>query len=211
MENDLLQLSKSQLIALLQKERKAGKSKDQILAQERDHVLWLKAQIAQLKRMLFGQKRERFQAPDQIALPFAPSPEQEREDQTHHEERVGYLRRKTRKRVSHPGRLPLPEHLPVEEVEIYPQGDLSGMVCIGKEVTEELEMDPARFYIRRYIRYKYAPRDKEKDGVQIGELPERVIDKGIPWLFRRSLCHPFWSMLCQAFRRSLCQFKLMIA
>ena len=32
-----------------------------------------------------------------------------------------------------------PAYLPVEEVEIHPEGDLSGMVCIGKEVTEELE------------------------------------------------------------------------
>ena len=38
-------------------------------------------------------------------------------------------------------RLALPDHLPVEEVEIYPEGDLSNMVCIGKEITDELEMD----------------------------------------------------------------------
>jgi transposase len=51
------------------------------------------------------------------------------------------------------------------------------MVCIGKEVTEELECEPARFFIRRYIRYKYAHPSQE--GVSIGALPERVIDKGI--------------------------------
>lgn len=71
-----------------------------------------------------------------------------------------------------------PAHLPVEEIEIHPQGDLSDMVCIGKEVTEELECEPARFFIRRYIRYKYAAKNGE--GVRTGELPERVIDKGIP-------------------------------
>jgi transposase len=52
------------------------------------------------------------------------------------------------------------------------------MVCIVNEVTEKLEYQPARFFIKRYIRYKYAPKDKE--GVVIGQLPERVIDKGIP-------------------------------
>jgi len=66
----------------------------------------------------------------------------------------------------------------VEEIEIHPEGDLSAMVCIGKEITEELECGPAKFYIKRYIRFKYAP--KNGDGVRIGELPERVIDKGIP-------------------------------
>src|SRR5690625_5917191 len=54
------------------------------------------------------------------------------------------------------------------------------MVCIGREVTEELELEPARFYIKRYIRYKYAPKTKDSGGgVLIGSLPERVIDKGI--------------------------------
>ena len=54
------------------------------------------------------------------------------------------------------------------------------MVCIGKEITEELECEPAKFYIKRYIRYKYAA--KNGNGVSIAELPERVIDKGNPWL-----------------------------
>jgi transposase len=52
------------------------------------------------------------------------------------------------------------------------------MTCIGKEVTEELECEPARFFIKRYIRYKYAAKNGE--GVKIADLPERVIDKGIP-------------------------------
>src|SRR5690625_7063159 len=83
-------------------------------------------------------------------------------------------------RQNHTGREPLQDHLKVEEIEIYPQGDLSGMVCIGREVTEELELEPARFYIKRYIRYKYAPKTKDSgDGLLIGSFPERVIDKGI--------------------------------
>jgi transposase len=67
----------------------------------------------------------------------------------------------------------LPAHLPVEEIEIHPDGDLSQMVCIGKEITEELECEPAKFYIKRYIRYKYAAKDKS--AVAIAKLPERVI------------------------------------
>lgn len=63
-------------------------------------------------------------------------------------------------------------------MEIYPQGDLSDMKCIGQETTNELEYEPARFFIRRYVRYKYA--HKSGEGVTIGELPERVIEKGIP-------------------------------
>lgn len=172
MQNDLQQLPKSQLIALLEKQQKTLQAKE-----ERER--YLKAQIAHLKRMLFGQKRERFTAPGQTALPFEPSPAQEAQQQETLTEKITYTRKK-QSRATHKGRLPLPDHLPVEVVEIHPEGDLSGMVCIGTEVTEELELAPARFYIKRYIRYKYAPKDKSIDGVCIGALPERVIDKGIP-------------------------------
>jgi transposase len=142
------------------------------LTRERDH---LKEQLAMYRRMQFGQKRERFEGdPDQISLPFEADVQAVQEQQEEVKQKIEYVR----KRPKHKGRARLPEHLPVEEIEIHPEGDLSEMVCIGKEITEELECEPARFYIKRYIRYKYAAKNGE--GVKIGELPERVIDKGIP-------------------------------
>ena len=126
--------------------------------------------------MQFGQKRERFEGdPAQGVLPFEAEPLQEAAQQEEIKEQITYTRKK---QSSHKGRAALPAHLPVEEIEIHPEGDLTDMICIGKEVTEELECEPARFFIRRYIRYKYAAKDGE--GVKTGELPERVIDKGIP-------------------------------
>lgn len=111
--------------------------------------------------------------PDQLLLPFSPAQEQTQQQEEALTEKIEYVRKKQQK-TTHKGRVALPDHLAIEEVEIYPEGDLSEMTCIGKEVTEELECIPARFFIRRYIRYKYAP--KTKDAVLIGELPERVID-----------------------------------
>lgn len=128
------------------------------------------------KRMQFGQKRERFEGdPSQGVLPFETPVEETVRQQEEIKEQITYTRKK---QSAHKGRSALPSHLPVEEIEIHPEGDLSEMVCIGKEVTEELECEPARFFIRRYIRYKYAAKNGE--GVKTGELPERVIDKGIP-------------------------------
>src|SRR5690625_4123369 len=156
-----------------------GQAEQKSLRYERK-IDYLQGQIAQLQRMLFGQKRERFEGdPSQGVLPFEASEQQQREQQACHQETITYVRTK-QPRQNHTGREPLPDHLPVEEIEIYPQGDLSGMVCIGREVTEELELEPARFYIKRYIRYKYTPKTKDSGGgVLIGSLPERVIDKGI--------------------------------
>ncbi len=126
------------------------------------------------KRMQFGQKRERFRRnPDQTMLPFEAEPDEAVQQQQEIKEKIEYIR----KRPNHKGRAKLPAHLPVEEIEIHPEGDLSEMVCIGKEITKELECEHAKFYIKRYIRYKYAA--KNGDGASIAQLPDRVIDKGI--------------------------------
>ena len=155
-------LSKEQLIAIIH-------------AREEENA-YLKHQVELFKRMQFGQKRERFEGdPAQGVLPFETPVEEETKQEEEIKEQITYTRKK---QSAHKGRAALPAHLPVEEIEIHPEGDLAEMVCIGKEVTEELECEPARFFIRRYIRYKYAAKNGE--GVKTGELPERVIDKGIP-------------------------------
>lgn len=198
MQKALEELSKQQLVALVERQQKAIREQHQsirekeksilekeqsickyegTISQQQDQVAYLKLQVEQYRRMLFGQKRERFEAgAGQLALPFEASPEQEAQQEGVLTEKIEYVRKK--QSSAHKGRAALPSHLPVEEIEVHPEGDLSDMVCIGKEVTEELECVPARFFIKRYIRFKYAPKNKE--GVVIGALPERVIDKGIP-------------------------------
>ncbi len=162
MDVALENLPKAKLIALL-KEKDAS-------------IIYLKSQVELLQRMQFGQKRERFEGdPAQGVLPFETPAEEVTQQEEEIKEQITYTRKK---QSAHKGRAALPAHLPVEEIEIHPEGDLSEMVCIGKEVTEELECEPARFFIRRYIRYKYAAKNGE--GVKTGDLPERVIDKGIP-------------------------------
>ena len=167
METGLENLSKQELIALLERQQNTISIRD-------EKIDYLESQLAMYKRMQFGQKRERFESdPNQTMLPFQADPAVAEVQEQQTKENIEYVR----KRPNHHGRAKLPAHLPVEEVEIYPEGDLSGMVCIGEEVTEELECEPARFFIKRYIRYKYAAKDAQ--GVKIGSLPERVIDKGI--------------------------------
>src|SRR3546814_5694870 len=145
------------------------------LSKKDEKIGYLESQLAMYKRMQFGQKRERFEGdPNQTSLPVEAEPSMVEQQQEEIKERIEYVR----KRPNHKGRAKLPEHLPVEEIELHPEGDLSDMVWIGKEITEELECEPAKFYIKRYIRYKDAA--KSGEGVKSGELPERVIDKGSP-------------------------------
>jgi len=138
-------------------------------------------QIDQMSRLLYGAKRERFVRnvdENQLTLPFEvkedPAPEKQ-------EEVITYVRSKT-KRENHPGRLALPAHLPVEEIIIEPNEDTTGMKCIGKEITDQLELVPAKLYIKRYIRPKYIKPADETSLNHVGviaDLPVFPIEKGI--------------------------------
>jgi transposase len=85
-----------------------------------------------------------------------------------------------------PVRQPLPDHLPVEQVVIEPEEvhrQPEAWKRIGEEVTEELDWTPGQFLKRLYIRPKYVRRDSTADAapaVVIGELPSRLIEKGLP-------------------------------
>ena len=139
----------------------------------------MKFELSQLKRLVYGSKRERFVSGGedaQMSLPFdidTPSQDDNSQPVT---EKVSSFERKKRK--NHPGRLTLPDHLPVEEIIIEPEEDVTGLKCIGYEVTDELEYQQAILMIKRYKRPKYAK--QENEGIICGKLPSRPIDKGIP-------------------------------
>ncbi|MBG6063588.1 putative nuclease with TOPRIM domain, partial [Flavobacterium sp. CG_9.1] len=94
-----------------------------------ERVEELQRLVELLRRMQFGQKRERFEDPSQTTLPLDLEQELLEEQEEVIKEEITYSRSKKK----HPGRAKLPDHLPVEEIEIYPEGDLSDQVCIGKE------------------------------------------------------------------------------
>lgn len=190
MEMDLENLSKQELLALLTKAQKTISKQEKVntklekkttnleektakLEQEKQE---LERRVKLLERMKFGQSRERFEDPNQTQLPLEVEPEVVQEQEEVIKQEITYSREKKK----HPGRAKLPNHLPVEEIEIHPEGDLSDMICIGKETTDVLDYVPGYFKIKRYIRYKYATKDKEDTQISIGLLPERIIDKGIP-------------------------------
>lgn len=135
----------------------------------------LKAELSQLKRLIFGQKSERFiPEVDQNQLSidlggFSAEPPESAE-----EEAISYTRKKsTARKVAHPGRHPLPAHLPVEEIIIEPALDTAEMRRIGQQVSESLHMQAARFFIRREIRPKYLEKTEPKK--EAGESSEHDV------------------------------------
>lgn len=141
----------------------------------------LEFEIAQIKRMIFGSKSERFIPavhPSQLALAIEAESVAANEGiaQTITVEKH---ERKTNKKENPPIRQPFPAHLHREIITIYPQGysENSPEEPIGKEVTEILEEVPGKFFVKRYERLKYAK--PGNSGVAIGELPVRPIEKGL--------------------------------
>ena len=177
MTNELESLPKTELIPLLLQARETIEKQQSTNQALEQNVLYLKYQVEHLSRMLYGQKRERFEKPELPQLPFEEEPQKEEENKTATVEtiKVTYQREKRKVTKPHPGRHPLPEHLRVEEETIEPIEDTTDMVRIGEEITDTLAFKPAEFYIHRIIRPKYARKNKE--GVIIAKLPERPFGK----------------------------------
>jgi transposase len=137
----------------------------------------LKHQLAQLQRMLFGQKRERFIGPDPdqgvlFELPAEDAAEKETQE-------VTYTRSKPKKEKKHPLRAPLPSHLPRREEIIKPDNIPENAKKIGESITEILEYEPANIYVRKIIRPKYVVETSdEQTKIAIAPLPPLPIPKG---------------------------------
>lgn len=135
----------------------------------------LEHELAQLKKMIFGSKRERFLAEaNSNQLSLFSTDDIATTDSAVDTQHIEYDRQTPKK---HPGRTELPGHLPVEEVIIEPEEDTTGMKRIGEEITETLEYTRASLIKKITIRPKYAKPDGE--GVVIGKLPSRPIPKAI--------------------------------
>ncbi|TRX54262.1 IS66 family transposase [Fulvivirga sp. M361] len=155
--------------------------KEQQLSQKDDQINQLNFELDKFRKYIFGSKSEKLPLKEvdlsQMSLFDLGTPQQLQEDLS--EQAASTAPQKTPKpRAKGTGRMKLPEHLRRETILIEPTEDVSDCICIGEEVTEVLELTPAEFYVKRYVRPKYAR--PNGGGILIGQLPERVIDKGIP-------------------------------
>lgn len=149
----------------------------------RQKLMEAMTRIDELVREIFGPKADRLTPEQEEQLKQV---KQDLEEEAH---RPGPLSDETlieeeppekqgRKPARRP-RHPLPEHLETETVTIEP--DLAPCPCckqmpekIGEEVTEEIDVVPAKLIRRRIVRPKYACRCGEA-GVAIAPLPPRLI------------------------------------
>jgi transposase len=137
----------------------------------------LTLELAYYKRIRFANKSEQFSA-EQREL-FEESWNTDTSAQEAEVEQLSPSQPVTRVRA---GRQPLPEHLLRIEHRHEPDSCTCGqcgkdLVKIGEDISEQLDVEPARFFVHRHIRTQYACRACET--ITAAPIPAAIIDGGM--------------------------------
>jgi transposase len=124
-------------------------------------IVSLRHEIANLKRLIFGSKSESFipQNVPSTQLSLDIEAEAIATCSVTKAQKIEYTRNQLEIKKDHPGRTKLPEHLERREIIIEPLQKTEGCKKIGDEVTEELEYEPGKLFVNRYVRPKYVTGD----------------------------------------------------
>lgn len=181
MENgvkDYKKLYEEALLTISEKDEKLIE-KEVKLKDSEEVITDLRFELDKLRKHIFGSKSERHTnniGDGQLGLFELGTTQSVQEELS---ESVSVEKKPApKKRAKGTGRMLLPVTLERKEIVIEPTESTEGCVQIGQEVTEVLEIVPSSFYVKRYVRPKYAKPNGE--GILIGTLPNRVIEKGIP-------------------------------
>lgn len=176
-------LTKEELIEALISLVKKFQQQEETLSGYQARILKSEHELAQLKRMIFGSRSERFvpaAVPGQTSLDLNV---ETAEAKPAVEQTITYTRKKSQQNqpVKH-SRLPIPAQFDRKKIVIEPAEDVTGLKKIGEEITEELEYEPGKLYVNQYVRPKYVKPETSEvtQQILIGELPSRPIEKGIP-------------------------------
>jgi transposase len=137
----------------------------------------LTLELAYYKRIRFANKSEQFST-EQREL-FEESWNTDTSAQEAEVEQLSTAKSEKRVRA---GRQPLPEHLPRIEHRHEPASCTCGqcgkdLVKIGEDISEQLDVEPARFFVHRHIRPQYACRACET--ISAAPIPAAIIDGGL--------------------------------
>lgn len=144
-------------------------------------IATLRGELESLKKLIFGSRHERFHADNHnpSQLPLGMEADAVVASSVVSAQKITYTRTtsESNDQKSHPVRMKLPEHLERRDVVIEPLEDTAGLRRIGEEITEELDYEPGRLFVRRYVRPKYVSGDNQS--ILIAPMVERPLPKAI--------------------------------
>jgi transposase len=167
----------NQIISLLQKNLQEQQARNQIIEQQYEN---LQRQITNLLRGKYGKSSEKL--PEGFIqlnlLGKSNSLEKPIEEPSKETETITYNRKKRN------GHRNIPDNLPRVRIEykldtLYcPCGCGSQLQKIGEVITEQLEIVPAKIYVKQHVRFKYAG-CVHQNKVITASMPNQPIDKGL--------------------------------
>jgi transposase len=147
-------------------------SYEQTISHQREKIVSLESQVAYLKRRVWGQSSERFikEDPRQRIIDFEGMdllPEEAQLAEKAQEEIKSFREQRKKEQVKRkPVRKPLSEDLPRIEEHLYPEETKQNeedWTELEAEVTEVLEHEPGKCYVRKIIRHKYVRKNKQSE------------------------------------------------
>ena len=171
----------AQVRALLEAQQQMQQLQEQI-AEKDFKIKALTLELAYYRRIQYGKKSEAFQGEQRelfnetvdtdlaaIYAELGTPPQTESPS-------------KPKTRSAHPGRQTLPSELPRLEHRHEPDSCQCGacgnkLVQIGEDISEQLDLEPGRFFVHRHIRPQYACRACET--VTAAPVPPAIIDGGL--------------------------------
>ena len=159
--------------------------KDQIITNLQLQVQSLQLQLAELKKIIFGSKGEKFiaSASKESSVQTDMFPDDKLGEHTVVRTTLikSFEKKQTTLVVKHPGRNPLPESLRREVIELLPEEDVSELKPVGTAVTERLEYQPGELFVKKFVRPEYI--QPSADGLTakrvIAPLPAMPLEKSI--------------------------------
>ncbi|MAY85357.1 MAG: IS66 family transposase [Pseudooceanicola sp.] len=151
-----------------------------VIDRKEDRIVQLEKLVADYKRAMFGAKSEKV-CPEQYELALEDI--EATQDMVHAEDEADDRQISGKPRPRKANRGSLPKHLPRIEEVIEPESTVCACGCerhvIGEDVSERLDIIPARFRVIVTRRPKYACRSCESGIVQ-ALAPSHLIPGGMP-------------------------------
>ena len=156
---------KKLFVKTIQENQQIVQNKDQEIQSLKDIILLLQRKKYAPTSEKNPHQSEMFNELEATQIDDADSAEDENET-------ITYERKKGKRK-------PLPASLPrIDEIIDLSEEEKKGMKYIGDEITEQLEITPAKVVVKRTIRKKYAPIDQLSDETfKIAPLPPQLLPK----------------------------------
>ena len=154
------------------------------IAEKDRRIALLEQKVDLLIRQLYGRQSEKLD-PRQLELLLGQEEDEPGKAEASAEFELGaeadeHLGKPERRRKTKRPRIP--EDLPIEEEVLDPACVTAcpqAWRLIGKEVSEQLDYQPRRFFRRRLIRRKYIKRAEPEKPPVIAPLPPKLVERGV--------------------------------